>query len=177
MSTNGMMAAIAQAAGVAEEKQAEFVLDAKALKAGFPALAAELRAEGANLERERILYIERAALPGHDKIVAEHKADPTKSPADCAMAIIAAERETRGKQLAALDADEAKLKGLRSEPANGNDTPKAPVAALEGEAKWKAEWAADPKLHDQFSGENAYLSLRKMEDEGRVKVFGKTRAA
>lgn len=135
------------------------------------AAIAAAKIEGAKMEAKRIADIDAVALPGHDAIVAAHKADPTKTANDCAIAQIAAEKQLRAKAGDGLDADEAKMKGLRSEfkPANdGADKGGKPGDGLAGEAKWKAEWAAmSPKDRQQYHNrESAYVALKK-NDEAR----------
>lgn len=65
------------------------------LQAAHPALAEELRAEGAANERERIQGIEGQAIPGHEKLIATLKFDGKSTAGDAAMAVVAAEKATR----------------------------------------------------------------------------------
>ena len=169
-----MMAAVAAAAGLDAEAPVEITADF--IRQHFPAVAGGLVKEGADAERARILGIEAAALPGHEKIIAAHKADASKSPADAAMAIIAAEKEGRGAQLAALDKDEQTVKGLRSEPANGLDAPKNPLAGLSGEALWKAEFAGSADLQAEFASEGAYLAFKRADSKGLARILNKKSA-
>lgn len=60
---------------------------------------------GATAERERILAVEAAALPGHGELIAKLKADGTTSGDQAAAAVIAAEKTKRGVTLQALHAD------------------------------------------------------------------------
>lgn len=167
----GMLAAVAQAAGL--DASAPVNLTAALVAQHFPAVAAELKADGAKAERERLAGIEAQAMPGHGKIIDAMKADPGKTGADAAMAILAAEKSARAAQLAALDADEAKIKGLRSQPANGMETAaddgKAALAGLKGEALWKAEYDRDDRLQAEFGSQASYVALRKAEQNGLVK--------
>ena len=141
------------------------------------AAIAAAKLEGAKMEAKRIADIDAVALPGHDAIIAAHKADPTKTANDCAIAQIAAEKQLRAKAGDGLDADEAKMKGLRSEfkPANdGADKGTKPGDGLEGEAKWKAQYAADAKLQAEFGkagGEAAYIAAMRAEANGHVRRF------
>ena len=61
------------------------------IRAEHPDVADALRAE----ERDRILGIEQAALPGHEAMVAEMKADGRTTPGEAALRINAAERAAR----------------------------------------------------------------------------------
>ncbi len=196
MSKTGMLAAVSAAAAGVAASAGEITVDAASVKKYFPDVAAALIAEGkaeaksgaqadtdaahkagAAAERERIIAIEQAALPGHEALVAAHKADGSKSAGDLALAIVAAEKATRAGQLAALDADEKGVK-VPTQPANPAAAApgKAALEGKEGVDKYKAEWSADPKLADEFTNFEAYAALRSMEEQGRVKVY-KSRAA
>lgn len=138
------------------------------------------KAEGAKLEAKRIADLDAVALPGFEAITAAHKADVTKTAADLAMAINAEQKKqitTAGK---GLDADEEKVKGLRSEfkPANG-EQPKAKAGdGLEGEAKWNAEYDSSADLQREFGavgGKAAYIAAMKAEAAGLVRELAPAR--
>lgn len=177
MKNSGMIAAVALAAGISEEQASKIEINAAFIKQYLPSVAGELTNEGVKAERERIAGIEAFSLPGHEKIIAAHKADSTKTPLDAGLAVASAQREILAAQVKNLETDETRVTGLRSETANRAEPGPKSTAGLEGEAKHKAEWAADPKIRAEFSSEAAYLSLRKMEDDGRVKVLGDKRSA
>ena len=174
MSKTGMMAAVAAAAGLSAEAPVE--ITAATIAEHFPAIATELRGEGAKAERERILGIEKAGLPGHEKIIAAHKADPAKTPADAAFAVLEAEKSSRGNQLKALDTDEQSVKGLRSEPANGTEKPANPLAGLSGEALWKAEFAGSADLQAEFTNEASYVAFKRADSKGLARILNKKSA-
>jgi hypothetical protein len=71
-------------------------LEAKAKTAGFE--------DGVKKERERLKAIDALALPGHETLIEQMKADGT-SAADAAGKIVAAEKEKRSKALSNLRAD------------------------------------------------------------------------
>lgn len=171
MSKDGMLAAVATAAGLNEEEAKKVDINATFIKQHFNAVATELIGEGAKAERDRIIGIEKAAMPGHDAIIKAHKADSGKTPADAALAVIAAENATRTSRLDALDKDEKQVNTIRSETATVEPGNKAPGAGLEGEPKWKAEWAADENLRAEFTNETTYLAFKKAEARGGVKVL------
>lgn len=183
MSKSGMMAAVAAAAGMSADAENDgIVVDAAFVAKNFPDVAAALRAEGhtsgltagATAERERILGIEKAALPGHEAIIAAHKADGSKTPSDAALAVIAAENATRSTMLDGLKADDGKVK-IRSEPANGAAAPaSAPQdakAGKTGEDLWKAEFAESADLKTEFGSEKSYLAFKRAEASGQAKIF------
>jgi len=189
MSKSGMMAAVAAAAGMSADAENDgLVIDAAFVAKNFPDAAAALRAEGhatgmtagAAAERERILGIEKAALPGHEEIIAAHKADGSKTPADAALAVIAAENASRSTVLDGLKADDSKVK-IRSEPANGSGDPaSAPQdakAGKSGEDLWKAEYAESADLKAEFGSEKSYLAFKRAEESGQAKIFTPKKAA
>jgi signal peptide peptidase SppA len=104
----------APAANVAGNDQ---VTTTAQLRSAFPALCTEIAAEASALERNRILAIDAAAMTGHELIVSSHKADPSKTAGDVALAINAAIRGKAKAHMAALATDEVALNGLKSEPA------------------------------------------------------------
>lgn len=172
----GMLAAVASAAGLDKDKAETVDVNAGFIKQHFGAVAAELIAEGKTAERDRIIGIEAAAMPGHEAIIKAHKADPSKSAADAALAVIAAENAVRGKHLEALKTDETSVKGLRSEPANGTEAEKPAGHGLVGEPKWKAEYGASEELQAEFKTEAKYLAFKNAEASGRVKILNKKSA-
>lgn len=172
MQNGGMLAAVAAAAGFASSEN--ITVDAAFVKQHFPAVAASLssegKAEGQKAEHDRLAAIDKLAMPGNEAIIAAHKADMSKTAADAAIAIVEAEKDARSKQLAALKTDDEQVK-VRSEPANpAAGASKPSTEGLSGEALHKAEWAGNPDLAREFSSEAAYLSFRKMQSEGRVKI-------
>lgn len=63
------------------------------------------RAEGAKAERERILAIEANVMPGHEKLIAEMKADGNTTGPEAAQRILAAEKAKREQVAKDLVAD------------------------------------------------------------------------
>jgi hypothetical protein len=177
MSKSGMLAAVATAAGL--DASQPVTLTADLVAEHFPGVAADLAKRGAETERTRIAAIDAAALPGHEGLVAAYKADGTKTAGDLALAIIGEEKKARAAQLGNLEKDEQQMRGLRSQPANGSEPerPANPLAGLSGEALWKAEFAQSEDVRAEFTGnEQAYVSFRKAETEGRARIFNKAKA-
>lgn len=140
MTTSTLAAVVAAAAGgegaTASAQPAPLTLES--LKLQHPDIHAAAVAEGATAERDRIASIEAQAMPGHDAIITAHKADITKTGADTAMAIVAAEKATRANQLGALSKDEEAVKGLRNAPlatANGPEASSTSVSDLKARAQ------------------------------------------
>jgi hypothetical protein len=126
MKNDGMMAAVALAAGLDENTAKTLTVDAAFIKQHFGAVATELMGEGAKAEQARIAGIEAAAMPGHEEIIRAHKADISKTSADAALAVIGAEKAQRAAMKGHLEADENKLKGLKSVATSTGDTLEKP---------------------------------------------------
>lgn len=71
-----------------------------------PEAAAVLRAEGANGEIARVAAVRAQAMPGHEALIERLAADGKSTGSDAAMAILAAERQTR-QAAATAHAEEA----------------------------------------------------------------------
>ncbi|MDA8122253.1 MAG: signal peptide peptidase SppA [Deltaproteobacteria bacterium] len=155
--------------------QESTVIDSKFISQNAPEIAESFRLEGAQAERERIRGIEENALPGHEEIVAEAKKDGKSTGADVALKIVKAENEIRGKKLGDIRAEAPKP--VEQPPVDGIQGPAGKVdenASVEDRAK--AEWDKDEKLRAEFGGDyDAFLSYRKAEDQGRVRVLSRKR--
>lgn len=84
-------------------------------------------------------------MPGHEAIITAHKADATKTPADAAMAVIAAENAARAGKIQHLEADEKKLAGLSAAPTASGDTPAAPTEPAHVTAQKARAYQAEQK--------------------------------
>ena len=63
------------------------------LRAQYPEMTAQIAAEAAEAERQRILAIDAVGMPGFETIIEEAKADSTKDAGWAAMAIIAEQKK------------------------------------------------------------------------------------
>lgn len=176
MSDQGMMAAVAAAAGL-DANPAATPIDLSKISADdvarlFPAAAAGFRAEGAKAERDRLVAMDETAVKGHEALLAAHKADPTKTAGDLAVAIIAADKASRANALASLDTDEVRVKGLAPQPANGAVAATQPQKpTLTGEALWKSEFSTSADLQAEFGSEDVYMAHQRAMANGRIKVM------
>jgi len=87
-----------------------------------PDVMAQLRAEGARAESQRIAQIEALALPGHEALLATAKQDPAMTPERFAVAMAQAEKQRRGAGLAAFQGDAAVPMPPPSSAAPGDGT-------------------------------------------------------
>lgn len=154
------------------------VTTAADLAAAFPDLCAAIRLEGATAERARILGIEAHAMAGHEALVAAMKADGAVTPDMAAGRILAAEKAARGQQAQAIVDVEKVTGGVKAAPQShpaGAASASAAEKATTPEG-WKAEYAASPQLQAEFASADDYVSLKRAEALGKVRVLG-SRAA
>lgn len=139
-------------------------------QASNEAVVSAARKDGATAERERILGIEKAALPGHDKLVADLKANPEISVGEAALQINTAERGKLGDAKAAIAGVETTTGKVTPAPSaeRTDDTGGEKATTPEG---WKAEYAASAKLQGEFPTEAAYVAFKQAEAAGKVKRF------
>jgi hypothetical protein len=147
------------------------------LRAAHPdlcaALATEVSTAAALAERERIIGIEAIAPAGHEKLVADLKADGKTTPDQAAAAILRAEKATRGGQMSNIQNVETAVAGVKPAPSAGGhdqtqvaDTPEA----------WKAEYAKSADLQAEFGSPDVYVSFKQGEAEGRIHRLNKKSA-
>lgn len=144
-------AATSRRAGVAQPSlqtpPKRTAMNAEQLAAEYPDAAAEIRAQGvaqgATAERERIQAVEGQLIPGHEALINTLKFDGKSSPGDAAMAVNAAERNSRAAHAAALASDAPAALPLAPVAAI-EDKPKAPATRAEQDAQAKAYMAAHP---------------------------------
>lgn len=175
-----LMAAVAKAAAAEDEedkKDDEEEMAATSAEDEEKEDEDEMTDKAVKAERARILGIQSMAFSGQDKLVSKLIADGV-SLGDAAIALNQDHKSKAAKHIAALDADEAKVKNLRAE---ANDAiPRAavdPTAGLTGEAKWKAEFAASEDLRKEFASEGAYVSFMRAKEAGRVRILARPNAA
>lgn len=134
------------------------------LAASHPDLVTALRAEGAKVERERILGIQAAALPGHDALVAKCIADGVDLGATATM-IMAAEKARAAGQVEALrTAEPARVPQPAANPAGGA-TAKDPMAddGRPLEDRCKAAFEADARVRDEFKTLATFTAAMRVE--------------
>lgn len=127
------------------------------------------RIAGAAAERDRLAGIDAAALPGHEKLVAECKADPACTPGDAALKINAAERAKLAAAHQSIKAVEGETDKVAASPAGDRRQDQQPKATTPD--GWKAEWQASAELQREFAAVEDYVALKKAEASGVVKVF------
>lgn len=146
-------------------------IDAEWISENCPDIASALRGEGAATERARIQGVEDAALPGHEAIVAEAKADGKSTGADVALRIVKAENKARAEKLTDL---------------RGDAPAPVPAVAVDGilptaaesisadspiDERAKAKWDASAEIRAEFGVFESFLAWAKADEKGLAKVF------
>lgn len=132
---------------------------------------------GATAERERIKGIEAHALPGHEKLIAEMKADPAVTPDMAAGRILAAEKKVRDDQMAGIRRveDETGKVGADS-TSQRRDTADATGPKV-GERKtreaYMADWEKSAELKADFASAESYANYAEGVAAGRIRVLKK----
>lgn len=139
------------------------------LRAAHPDLCAALLAEGATAERARIQEVEAQALPGHEALIAQFKADGSTTGPMAAVAILAAERTANAGRVSRLVADAPAPVPHAAAPV----TDPAAAANLSPEDKAKADWEKTPALAAEFGSFETYLAYAKAQASGAVKILSK----
>ena len=162
-------AAVGASQRAVQQPQGE-IMDRESILANAPELAEAFRAEGAAAERARILAVEAQALPGHDTLIAQLKADGKTTGPEAAAAVLAAERSKLAGMAQLLAADAPAPVAHDTAPAA------APLAVEDGrsvEERCKAKWEADAGLRAEFGTLGAFVAYTKNHEAGRARVLGK----
>ena len=137
---------------------------------------AEGVAEGASAERNRITGIEKlgAQMKGHERLIADMKADGSVSPEQAAMRLIEAENALRAAQLAGIKAiEDVTGKVMASPRGQIDDAP--PAATPEGwAAEYDAPTAAGQKLRAEFVAKADYVAFRA--NAHHIRILGRKSA-
>ncbi len=123
---------------------------------------------GITAERERILAIEKIAMPGHEDLVAKAKADGSMTAENLAMQMVTVEKQRGISHLAKLQNAEKELPQI----------PEAPVASVQAdteaplEERAKAEWNKSAELRREFGNEfEDYVAFKQAEEKGSVRIL------
>lgn len=126
--------------------------------------------EGAEAERARIQAVEGALIEGHEDLVNSMKYDGKTTGPEAALKVIAAEKETRKKELDKIKADAIT-------PAIHAAAPVTHAAASDNmpiDQRAKAEWDKSPDIRAEFSDNfDSYLAYEKNVAAGRIRILGR----
>lgn len=119
-------------------------------------------------ERERVLGIDKIALPGHEALIAQCKAEGA-SLEDTKTKILEAEKVARTRHLEAIKTD-----GKQAVPANPTATGEPTTtddSVLPFDERVKAQWDKDAKLRSEYlENFDAYRAFERANAKGLVRV-------
>jgi hypothetical protein len=145
------------------------------LAAEAPDLIAALQAEGATAERERIQAVEAQSMAGHEALISGLKFDGKTTGPEAAVAVLAAERQSRKKAGADLAADAPQP--VPTAPVQTYTAPAKPEPAIDPtlpvEHRCKLQWDADASLHREFSSLGAYTAYVRASEKGVARIMHK----
>ncbi|WP_315804043.1 S49 family peptidase [Bradyrhizobium sp. SZCCHNS3002] len=132
------------------------------LAAAFPALAAELRADGATAERERLAGIDKISAGADKELVAKMKADPSVTPEKAAFAILEATQSKRQNALSSIQSVEDVTGKLQAAPTPaGADAQDNKPSAHELAVKARAYQNEQAKLGNRISTAQAVAHVER----------------
>jgi len=147
----------------------EGIKEGKAI--GLQAVTTEAATAASAAETQRIKDIEALSIPGHEAMIAEMKFDGKTTKAEAAVRILQAEQGVARAAAEALKADGVRpVAHVATDGAGGEDST---ANMPDGPEKWKAEYAADAKLQQEFKSVENYTAYRQGVSEGRVKILGR----
>ena len=118
-------------------------MTAEELASAHPEAATALREQGASAERQRIQGVEAQAIRGHEALITALKFDGKSTSGDAAMAVLAAEKQSRAAAATALANDAPQPLPAGTPPPAEADAPKT-VTRSDIDAQAKAHMAAHP---------------------------------
>lgn len=136
-------------------------------------------AKGAAAECARIKSVEAALIPGHEQLIASLKFDGKTTGGDAALAVNAAERTLREKQVEATNkaapspAPQTAAPAVQAAAEAQAAAEKARLEGLPADERCKAQWEANASLRSEFGSLAAFTAFTKASEGGQVKVLGK----
>lgn len=128
--------------------------------------------KGILAERERILAIEKIAMPGHEDLIEKAKADGSMTAESLAMQMVMAEKKRGLTHLTSLQNMENEMPKIPEAPALIGSEQIAPEAPLEEKAK--AEWNKFADLRKEFANDfEDYLAFRQADENGSIKILNR----
>ena len=137
----------------------------------YPCIASTLRAEGAQLERERIQAIEQQLIPGHEALINQLKYDGRTTGVEAAVKVLAAEKQQQSHMLTKLRTD-SNLQISASDSLAAEMSQPCSTLSLSKEEQLAQEWLTNPVLQEEFMSQAAYMAYRQAESQGLVKIIG-----
>jgi len=134
----------------------------------------EAFASGTKHERDRILAIESASLPGHEDLIAEAKKDSSITAEKLALKIISAEKRKASDYLANSKISESEMPKIEPNIEPESKKKEEIDANLPIEQKAKILWDKDSKLRSEFGDDfESYHAFAKAEEGNQVRILSK----
>ncbi len=129
---------------------------------------------GAKNERDRILAIEVASLPGHEDLIEEAKKDGSITAEKLALKIISAEKQKGKTYLADTKKAEEEMPKIEPNIEAQTKQKKDIDANLPLEQRAKALWDENTALRSEFGDDfEAYHAFAKAEESNQVRILSK----
>lgn len=127
---------------------------------------------GAKQERDRILAIESAALPGHEDLIEEAKKDGSITAEKLALKIIAAEKSKASDYLANTKKAEEEIPKIEPNIDKSDTGEKQIPKDAPLETRAKSIWESNAKIRAEFGEDfDAYFAFAKANESGQVRIL------
>jgi len=127
---------------------------------------------GKKQERDRILAIESAALPGHEDLIEEAKKDGSITAEKLALKIIAAEKSKASDYLANTKKAEEEIPKIEPNIDKSDTGEKQIPKNAPLETRAKSIWESNAKIRAEFGEDfDAYHAFAKANESGQVRIL------
>ena len=127
---------------------------------------------GKKQERDRILAIESAALPGHEDLIEEAKKDGSITAEKLALKIISAEKNKASDYLANTKKAEAEIPKIEPNIDKSDSGEKQIPKDAPLETRAKSIWESNAKIRAEFGEDfDAYHAFAKANESGQVRIL------
>ena len=127
---------------------------------------------GKKQERDRILAIESAALPGHEDLIEEAKKDGSITAEKLALKIIAAEKSKASDYLANSKKAEEEIPKIEPNIDKSDTGEKQIPKDAPLETRAKSIWESNAKIRAEFGEDfDAYHAFAKANESGQVRIL------
>ena len=127
---------------------------------------------GKKQERDRILAIESAALPGHEDLIEEAKKDGSITAEKLALKIIAAEKNKASDYLANTKKAEEEIPKIEPNIDKSDTGEKQIPKDAPLETRAKSIWESNTKIRAEFGEDfEAYFAFAKANESGQVRIL------
>ena len=127
---------------------------------------------GKKQERDRILAIESAALPGHEDLIEEAKKDGSITAEKLALKIIAAEKNKASDYLANTKKAEEEIPKIEPNIDKSDTGEKQIPKDAPLETRTKSMWESNAKIRAEFGEDfDAYFAFAKANESGQVRIL------